>query len=101
MRGFDMSEQVICVDDTVPDWYGEWPGDPVVKGDIYIVTGRLQSHHPHDAGHPPGLLLAGFSANFRVERGYRADRFAPIKDENLEIFRAMDRKVFNQKRVTA
>ena len=35
------------------------------------------------------------------EEAYDPARFRPIKDENIEVFRAMDRKIFKRKQVDA
>ena len=92
-----MSEQVICVDGSPPRNRG---ADPVVKGSIYTVRGHFM-----DINGERGVWLyevqGNLSASDGTEIGYRATRFAPIKDENLEIFRAMDRKIFDKKKVDA
>lgn len=86
-----MSEQVICVDDS-NQFIG---GDDVVKGEIYTI--RRTAHD----GKAVFLNEVYAQLNDGQEIPYWARRFAPIKDESLEIFRAMDRKIFNKKKVTA
>lgn len=95
-----MSERVICIDDSLPKG-GYWDVIPVVKGEVYTV--RRREFYP-EWGH--GVYLEEIvneedEWDWFGEPGYRAERFAPIRGESIEIFRAIDRKVFGKKRVSA
>ena len=95
-----MSEQVICVDDSLPRT-GFWSGDLLKKGEIYTIRRQFMNpYNGEDSIHLFEISTKSVHPN-GMERGYLAGRFVPIKDENLEIFRAMDRKIFKKKRVTA
>ena len=95
-----MAEKVVCIDDSPPraDAYGRGPMP--VKGEIYTIRGRhISPYGSH------GVLLYEITTggwwNRRDEIGYRADRFAPVKETNIEIFREIDRKIFNGETVDA
>lgn len=91
-----MAEQVICVDNENPG-NGFWPGDRPTKGQIYTIRERVRS------GGQRGVHLHElYGGEYRGrEIAFREDRFAPIKDENIEVFRAMDRKIFDKKKIDA
>ena len=84
-----MTEQVICMNDSLPQC-GYWHGDPVVRGRFYTIRG--------DASIPSclGILLNEVRSQSKHkdgrERGYRTNRFQPINDDAIEIFRKMARK---------
>lgn len=91
-------EQVMCIDDRLPK-RGFWSGDPVIKNEIYTIKAS------NDVGHDDrGWLLEevrGGTSHSGREKGYRADRFVPINDKSIEIFREMDRKIFKRKKQDA
>ena len=90
-----MVEQVICVDDSLPE-RGWWLGPAVVKNEIYTVRGRSGAGPDGRKGF---LLYEVTTGTFRLsggEVGYGTDRFAPIKDTetDISIFTEIDREVF-------
>ena len=91
-------EQVVCVNDDLPDWL-RWRKDPVVRGQIYTIRSI-----GHDCDGREGLrfheVCGGFFDSGR-ECAYLSFRFVPIKDKSIEVFRAIDRKIFSKKKIDA
>ncbi len=90
-----MSERVVCVDDSVPPC-GYWAGDPVVLNREYTIIGREMIE-----GDELVLLReikqGGYSARIgRCLDSYFACRFRPINDDRIDIFRSIDRDVFDR-----
>lgn len=87
-------EQVICVDDQNPG-NGVWVGPTPKRGETYSVVGRYACNGLE------GVYIYELKTNAKhrdgTEVGYLASRFVPIKDENIEVFREIARKVPKRK----
>ncbi len=95
-------ERVICIDDSLPDDGFGWRGERPVKGEIYTVTRReLCLITKKWAVWLFEIHLDGIHPISGREYAYHADRFAPIRDTSIEIFRAIDRKAFDKAGVDA
>jgi hypothetical protein len=104
-----MTEKVVCIDDT-PPWFG-WYGDALVKGNVYTIKSSYYDDGNGDSGNDigKGYILheastdSTYTDDYHLsgEIGYRASRFAPVKDTNIEIFREIDRKIFDGETVDA
>jgi hypothetical protein len=75
---FEIGQRVVCVDDT-PKWY---PTAGVKRGEIYVVT-RVH-HSPRHGG---SVELQGTPSMSLL--GFYAERFRPVDETRLDIFRAM------------
>lgn len=93
-----MTEQVMCIRDDVPP--ASYNGETAFKGQIYTIRDVVD--YP---GETPGYrfyeICCGPVTAEHDEACYESDFFTPIRDENLEIFRAMDRKIFKRKKIDA
>lgn len=92
-------EQVVCVDDSLPKCV-VWSGDPVVRGCVYTVRERLVSPPGFEDAGVLGVYLEEARRGVRecgTEEGYLASRFVPIRDESIEVFREIARKVPERK----
>ncbi len=81
-------DRVICVDDTPHPTIG-WYHDPVIKGVTYTVKSGTEGF---------GVILYEISTRhfkFGREIGFRPDRFVPVNDDSLDVFRSIVRKVFD------
>lgn len=96
---FEVGQKVLCVDDQKRDGSGNWQG--VLKaGKVYTVAAfpnddaKLWSaFYGHAYG--PTICLAeiynGPGAPWNFDYGFYADRFRPLNDPSIELFRKMAR----------
>ena len=88
-----MSDQVICIDDSLPKHGYGWRGDAVFKGKIYTVREAFIYLPTGDRALILEEVRSTPVANARGEVGYMADRFRPVKDSSLDIFRELVKPV--------
>lgn len=95
-----MTDQVICINDEPSKSWKYWPGDPLVKGAVYTIRKVTK-------GEREGYLLHEARLNITrrngEEIGYSQYHFRTVSKTktNIEIFRAIDRKIFSKKKVSA
>ena len=94
-------EQVICINGDIPNDPLGWEGDPVVKGQIYTIRGVYDYLDGSLGYFLEEVSVGGFLNGDYEEYTYDSRRFAPIKDDAIEIFRAIDRKIFKRKKQDA
>ncbi len=86
MTDIGPGDKVICVDD----------GNQLLReGDVSIVCGKIYTVRDiiPDWFGARGLLLEGIqnpSTSFACERGYAINRFRPIRDDDIQIFRDIE-----------
>lgn len=88
---FKIGERILCVDDVVRS--GRRKGLKHRKlnaGDVYTCRGLPQWINPDDDS-PTVAVEESPNIHDGVEIGFYADRFRPIDDPRLEIFRALCR----------
>ena len=88
-----MAEKVVCIDDSLSPENGWRLVPPVKKGVVYTIRERRDVRGTKSVALEE--MLGKIDPVSRMECLYRASRFAPVKKTNIEIFREIDRKVFN------
>jgi len=89
--------QVICINGDPPP-RGWRKADPVIKGEIYTVT-EIGETSPFAENPGVFYLLEEISTHDMCldgESGYTVQRFRPIKDGDLDIFREIVREVLDK-----